>query len=647
MSNYKTLKTVKRHFWFFLGLFILLAIGIASVYHKPKGPEFEPLEKTSQLFGLSIISLILIWGISFLLITRWLKKNEAERKETYYQIYWGIAFLAFSLVFVGLTLTSLNVTKESHPEIFFIFRQGMIFWVAAMWWGLSQILQTTKNIRVIPAFLVIILSEIWFLYGLFLEEDIELTMYGFLTLVFVPMCFSLAYLWYLYSKRRGDVFASRFLAGGHAWLGICYLAWAPWHFGELVYIYFVWYALFTLSLVAIFCGFLLLTQEVTTTRLSSYSTKTSSIPYTKMTLPFSEEILNQSLEMLFILDQTQKIKFVNDSVKTSTGWSLEDVLNQKISKFIEIEDIEKHMEETILGSGISTSKGLVNTKMGEVLNFDFILFGLPNPEGIVEQLMLQAQGETSDHSQILQQAEELAKVRTHFLASSAHEFRSPLTSIHGFSELALSGKLGRCSQEVQSALKRILRLSKRLEHLVDDIHDLSRLDSETLLLRIEIINSHNLINEVIEEMGPIFQNKAIDIVLDLGKVIKFRGDRERLLQVLSNVISNSIKFTPSGGIVEINATTLQNKGIYITIKDSGIGVEKSDLDLMFQRFYRTETSSGEKGSGLGLSLARSLVHIHRGKIWAESEGKNMGTTIHIQLPKEGPIVNTMSALDIF
>jgi signal transduction histidine kinase len=235
------------------------------VTFKIKGFPVPVLEKTYFQFTLSLLSLIFVIIIAGLLLARWVYWGKMHGT---YQLIWGLSFIAFSSVPAGLLLEALGFefADLQNPLIFFIYRQGMIVWAMGMWYGLVEVVLVyhthRKYFQFIPTIIIGIESELIFMFGLFIIQNIELTMYAFLFLIFIPVSFSISYLWFLYYKKNTlqgqNKNAVLLLWFGFFWMGICYAAWGPWHFSELRYIYFVWYGLFLLSLIAIFIGFLLL-----------------------------------------------------------------------------------------------------------------------------------------------------------------------------------------------------------------------------------------------------------------------------------------------------------------------------------------------------------------------------------------------------
>jgi signal transduction histidine kinase len=173
----------------------------------------------------------------------------------------------------------------------------------------------------------------------------------------------------------------------------------------------------------------------------------------------------------------------------------------------------------------------------------------------------------------------------------------------------------------------------RLERMVEDLRTLSRADAGELTLNRQKISPQELLDQVAAAYRPIAQRKQISLDVESPtELLDILVDIDRMKQVLGNVISNAVYYTPADGKINLLATRVQ-KGTEFHVLDSGPGIEPEDLPHVFDRFYRTDKSRQRDsgGSGLGLAIAKSLVESHGGKIWAESR-LGAGTTIVIQLP---------------
>ncbi|KYK27698.1 hypothetical protein AYK20_07940 [Thermoplasmatales archaeon SG8-52-1] len=222
------------------------------------------------------------------------------------------------------------------------------------------------------------------------------------------------------------------------------------------------------------------------------------------------------------------------------------------------------------------------------------------------------------------------KLKTEFMNIAAHELKSPVTPIKGYLDLIISDK--DTSEKVRNWAQVSLRNSERLLKLVNDILDVSRLDTDTMRFEMEKIDTVKILDEIAEDMRPTIECKNLKLETKIPRDLpKIMGDRNRLPQVLKNLFVNAIKFTDNGSIT-LEAEKKENY-ILISIKDTGIGIPKDELKKIFNKFYQAYTSDDRKneGTGLGLFISKEIIQRHNGQIWAESEiGK--GSNFFIKIP---------------
>lgn len=224
-------------------------------------------------------------------------------------------------------------------------------------------------------------------------------------------------------------------------------------------------------------------------------------------------------------------------------------------------------------------------------------------------------------------------LKTEFVSVVSHELRTPLTNVRGYVELLLDGTAGDINATQQEYLEIVQANCDRLIAIVNDLLDISRIESGNLSLHFQRLVLQDLIHEVTRSLAPQFEEKNIALQLHLAKDdLPILGDRERVIQILNNLLSNARKYTPRGGRVDVKAYR-DNDFVQVDIADTGIGIPAHDQPHIFEKFYRAENSFVEetRGTGLGLAIAKSLVELHRGRIWLESEvGK--GSTFSFCLP---------------
>jgi PAS domain S-box-containing protein len=222
------------------------------------------------------------------------------------------------------------------------------------------------------------------------------------------------------------------------------------------------------------------------------------------------------------------------------------------------------------------------------------------------------------------------RLKTEFMNIAAHELRSPVTPIKGYLDLIIHDN--ESNQKIKNWAKISLRNAERLLKLVNDILDVSRLDSDTMRFDMEKIDLVELLNEIVEDMRPAIANKKLEYRVNIPSPLPhIIGDKNRLSQVLKNLIGNSLKFTDCG-YIGLGVEKKDNH-ILIVVEDTGIGILKDELKKIFTKFYQAYTGEdrNNEGTGLGLFISKEIVKKHNGEIWAESEiGK--GSRFIIQLP---------------
>jgi PAS domain S-box-containing protein len=230
---------------------------------------------------------------------------------------------------------------------------------------------------------------------------------------------------------------------------------------------------------------------------------------------------------------------------------------------------------------------------------------------------------------------ELEEMRNQFISAVTHELRTPLVSIKGYLDLALSRSV---SEEVHSDLLVVNRNTERLLGLTNDLLDIQRMQAGRLQLNLQPLDLREVIDSSITDVQPLIQEKKVSLRLEVpeGK-LPIQGDQVKLSQVIVNLLSNAIKFSPDGGEVTLRAEDTEDM-IRVQVSDRGIGIKREDLERVFEPFAAISKPTYIKGTGLGLSIAKGLVEAHGGKIWAESEGKGKGAMFTFTLPKRKEVI---------
>jgi PAS domain S-box-containing protein len=223
-------------------------------------------------------------------------------------------------------------------------------------------------------------------------------------------------------------------------------------------------------------------------------------------------------------------------------------------------------------------------------------------------------------------------IKDEFLATLSHELRTPLTSILGWSQLLTDGKLDK--QQTAGAIETIARNARAQGRLIDELLDISRIITGKLCLDPRAVRLTPLIQAVVDDVRPGADARSINLQAafnsDIGPIL---GDPDRLQQIVWNLLTNAIKFTPKGGDVQVRLERNDSHAL-IAVNDSGQGIAPELLPHIFERFRQADSSNTRSngGLGLGLSIVRQLVELHGGTVTAESSGENAGTTFRVMLP---------------
>jgi two-component system phosphate regulon sensor histidine kinase PhoR len=230
---------------------------------------------------------------------------------------------------------------------------------------------------------------------------------------------------------------------------------------------------------------------------------------------------------------------------------------------------------------------------------------------------------------------QLERVRTEFVANVSHELRTPLTAIQGYLETLLSGALEE-PENARRFLEIVLRHSERLGRLLNDLTDLSNIELGKVTLRRESVRLHEVVGSVLAIIGPRAARSRVGLTSDTPEDLPAAfADRDRLAQILINLVDNAVKYTPAGGAVTVTARAAGSGMAEVTVADTGIGIPPADLPRITERFYRVDKARSRDlgGTGLGLAIVKHLVLAHGGEVRIESR-QEQGTTVRFTLPLE-------------
>ncbi len=233
-------------------------------------------------------------------------------------------------------------------------------------------------------------------------------------------------------------------------------------------------------------------------------------------------------------------------------------------------------------------------------------------------------------NQMAAQLEKTEEMRRQLIGDVAHELRTPLTVIKGSMEGLQDGILPATPETYEE----ILREAERLNHLVDDLQELSRVEAGAYEMTLSAVQIPLVVETLQKRLSDSFKEKGISFKTEIASNLPpIQADEPRIVQILTNLLTNALYYTPKGGEVILEAA-LVDGALQIAVRDNGIGIPPEHLGNIFTRFYRVDKSRSRHagGSGIGLTITKHLVEAHGGKIWVESEGKDKGSAFVFRLP---------------
>jgi len=239
--------------------------------------------------------------------------------------------------------------------------------------------------------------------------------------------------------------------------------------------------------------------------------------------------------------------------------------------------------------------------------------------GELKELVMAFNRATEEVKKTIDEQKRLQVLRQNLVANVSHEFRSPLTSIQGFAESILMGYINE-EKEKEKCLKTILKNSMHLKRLVDDLLQLSHIESGYFNLKLKWINAVTVAKNALSSTEPEANEKNIKTTLKTNSdILPMYADKDRVFQVLTNLLRNAIYYTDTGGKIVLSAIKMRNKIIF-RVRDNGVGISSEHIPYLWDQFYKAESikNKSHRGKGLGLSIVKKIVELHGGKVKVKS-----------------------------
>jgi len=363
--------------------------------------------------------------------------------------------------------------------------------------------------------------------------------------------------------------------------------------------------------------------------------------------------INSLADPLHVVDRDLQLILVNKELQ---NWLKELNLNSDIydKKLFDVFPFLPHKIHEEYMQVFDTGIPLITKETTILENYDVITETRKIPifsEGKVEQVITIIRDITESFKleQELRESErklreqnielmKMDKIKNDFITMAAHELKTPLISISGYTDYILMKHRNHLNPEITEDLRTVQRNINRLEILMDQLLDVMKIDEDKLKLQVEPTNISKIINNCLNELSYLINEKNLEIILNIDSEMMLNVDPTRIMTVFTNLISNAIKFTPDYGWIEISTKKDKNQYIF-EVKDNGIGLIEKEIERLFKKFERIKQPIISKsinikdtGTGLGLYITKGIVNAHNGEIWATSEGENKGSTFTFTLP---------------
>lgn len=355
---------------------------------------------------------------------------------------------------------------------------------------------------------------------------------------------------------------------------------------------------------------------------------------------FNEKLqtIMKSVSMpLVTLDLKRKILSVNPAFETLTGWRTEEIYDKQYDTLLSLALLLKGISVTESGS---IGKAVIFGKGGNKIDVHYT-------EALLKDFRGNDIGFVCTLEDISREAE-IDRMKTEFISTVSHELRTPLTSIKGYVDLILEGDTGEINDTQKEFLQIVAQSSDRLAMLVNDLLDVERIESGRIVMKQEPVDIALTVYGALRTFSNEIEKKGLHLLVAIQEPMPMiLGDRERIEQVLANLISNAIKYNRADGCIKVSARP-EDAFIRVEVMDSGIGIGEEHQRRLFEKFFRADTSLGREvgGTGLGLSIVKSIVEKLGGRIEVKSK-LGEGSTFTILLPAGKVAVESPKKLAIF
>ena len=355
---------------------------------------------------------------------------------------------------------------------------------------------------------------------------------------------------------------------------------------------------------------------------------------------YIENLVENAADLIICTDLDDRILTWNLGAQVLFGYGKEEIIGKHLSILLppeRLHELEEMRAKVQVSGALRDLEVRSKKKDGAMIHVSLSISPIRDLEGKIVGFLRIAK-DITEKKRYERRLKDLDKMKSDFVSNVSHELRTPLTSIKGSVDNMLDGLTGSLNDKQLRYLARVKSNTDRLSRLINDLLDLSRIEAGHIDLRPTILPLAAVVAEAAEQLKPSAERKLIQIeVMAPDPSMTVWADRDKLTQVLLNLIGNAIKFTPEDGNVTVAIEKNGNEWVQISVADSGPGILPEEADKIFAKFYQIAHSDKlrPKGSGLGLAISKALVEMHGGHIWVESE-LGRGSKFSFTLPAEQP-----------
>lgn len=354
---------------------------------------------------------------------------------------------------------------------------------------------------------------------------------------------------------------------------------------------------------------------------------------------YIENLVENAADIILSTDLEDQILTWNRGAEVTLGYSKEEVIGKHLSILLppqRVHELAEMRAKVEISGALRDIEVVSNRKDGTAIYLSLSVSPITGIDGKIVGFLRVAK-DVTEKKRYERRLKELDKMKSDFVSNVSHELRTPLTAIKGSVDNMLDGLTGDLNEKQSRYLVRIKSNTDRLARLINDLLDLSKIEAG-IKLKSTNLGLVTIAREVAESLGPVAAEKFISFEIKCAENdLTVWADPDRISEVLTNLLGNAIKFTPTNGTVTLSLQRNGTQWVKVSVADTGPGIPSEEANRIFDKFYQVTQAEKQKavGTGLGLSITKALVEMHGGKIWLESGG-GRGSIFSFTLPAQQP-----------